>query len=84
MTNGRRQAIGVGVALVALMAAGGCGRDQGEGSPAERAAQYAKGLQAKVTLDGTMAHLQKLQEIAERRLVLGAAPWRRSRFGINL
>ena len=65
MINGGRQAIVVGAAVVALMAAGGCGRDQGEGSPAERAAEYAKGLQAKVTLDGTMAHLQKLQEIAD-------------------
>ena len=55
----------VGVAVVALVAAGGCGRDQGEGSPAEKAADYAKDLQSKVTVDATMAHLQKLQEIAD-------------------
>jgi Zn-dependent M28 family amino/carboxypeptidase len=63
MTNRGRQAIVVGAAIVALMAAGGCGRDQGDGT--NKAAEYAKDLQAKVTLDGTMAHLQKLQDIAD-------------------
>jgi Zn-dependent M28 family amino/carboxypeptidase len=47
------------------MAAGGCGREQGEESPVEKAAGYAKDLQAKVTLDATMAHLQELQDIAD-------------------
>ena len=65
MMNRGRQAIVVGVAIVALMAAGGCGRDQGEGSPADKAAEYAKDLQSKVTLDATMVHLQRLQDIAD-------------------
>jgi hypothetical protein len=47
------------------LATGGCGRDQGKGSPPNKAADYAKDLQSKVTLDATTAHLQKLQEIAD-------------------
>jgi Zn-dependent M28 family amino/carboxypeptidase len=65
MVSGGRQAIVVGVAIVAMMAAAGCGRDQAQGSPAERAAEYANDLQAKVSLDGTMVHLQELQDIAD-------------------
>ncbi len=63
MSNRGRQAIVVGVAIVALVAVGGCGRDQGEG--ANKSAEYAKDLQSKVTLDATMAHLRKLQDIAD-------------------
>ena len=65
MTNVGRQAIVAGVAIAALVAAGGCGRDQGKGPQANSAVAYAKDLQSKVTLDATMAHLQKLQEIAD-------------------
>ena len=65
MINGGRQAILVGVAVVALVAAGGCGRDQGEQAPANKAADYAADLQSKVAVDATMAHLQKLQGIAD-------------------
>jgi Zn-dependent M28 family amino/carboxypeptidase len=61
--NRGRQAIVVGVAIAALVAAAGCGRDQGEGTT--HAAEYAKDLQSQVTLDATMAHLQKLQDIAD-------------------
>ena len=55
----------VGVAVAALVAAGGCGRDQGERAPANKAADYAADLQSKVSVDATMAHLEKLQEIAD-------------------
>lgn len=65
MIKGARQTIVAGAAIVALIAAGGCGRDHEEGSPADKAAEYAKDLQAKVTLDNTMVHLQALQDIAD-------------------
>ena len=65
MISGGRQAIVVGVAVAALVAAGGCGRDQGERAPANKAADYAADLQSKVSVDATMAHLEKLQEIAD-------------------
>lgn len=54
----------VGAAVLALVAAGGCGRDGG-GEPANKAADYAKDLQSKIAVDATMAHLEKLQEIAD-------------------
>ncbi|WP_137144217.1 M28 family peptidase [Mycolicibacterium sp. CR10] len=62
MINGGRRAIVV-CAVVALVTAG-CTRDQ-EATPANKAADYAEELQSKVTVDATMAHLQKLQEIAD-------------------
>ena len=65
MINGGRQAILVGVAVVALVAAGGCGRDQGQQAPVNKAADYAADLQSKVAVDATMAHLEKLQGIAD-------------------
>ncbi|MFI5510521.1 M28 family peptidase [Mycobacterium sp. NPDC051804] len=56
----------VGAAIVALVAAGGCGRDQGDEAHATNAAtEYANDLQSKVTLDATMVHLQELQNIAD-------------------
>lgn len=64
MVNVFRHAV-VGVAIGALVAAGGCGRDQDEGAPPTNAAEYANDLQAKVTLDATMAHLRELQNIAD-------------------
>lgn len=63
MINSGRRAIATGVAIVALVAACGCGRDS-QGS-ANGTADYAADLQAKVTVDATMAHLRKLQEIAD-------------------
>ena len=65
MISGGRRAILVGVAVAALVGAGGCGRDQGEQAPANKAADYAADLQSKVTVDATMAHLEKLQQIAD-------------------
>jgi len=65
MVNRGRQAIVVGVAIAALVATGGCGRDKDEGESANTAAEYAKDLQSKVTIDATMAHLQALQDIAD-------------------
>ena len=65
MINGARQKFVVGLAIAAVVAAGGCGRDQGNGPSANKAATYAKDLQSKVTLDATIAHLQKLQDIAD-------------------
>lgn len=65
MGNGARQTIVVGVAVAALALAVACARDQGGGAPTNNAAQYAKDLQSRVTLDATMAHLQKLQDIAD-------------------
>ena len=65
MTSGGRKAIVVGVAVAALVATGGCGRDQGEQAPVNKAADYAADLQSKVSVDATMAHLEKLQEIAD-------------------
>ncbi|WP_445166771.1 M28 family peptidase [Mycolicibacterium sp. Dal123E01] len=64
MVKGAQLAIGVGVALAALVAAGGCGRAP-DSKPSNKAADYAKDLQSKVTLDATMGHLQKLQVIAD-------------------
>jgi len=65
MVNGVRYAV-VGAAILALVAAGGCGGDHGDRVPTNNsAAEYAKDLQSKVTLDATMAHLQKLQDIAD-------------------
>jgi len=58
-----RRAIVAGVAIMALVAAAGCGRDHGDGT--NNAVDYAKDLQAKVTVDATMGHLQKLQDIAD-------------------
>src|SRR6476620_10812423 len=63
MINGDRRAIVAGVAIVALVAAAGCGRDHGCGT--NNAVDYARDLQSKVTLDATMGHLQKLQDIAD-------------------
>jgi len=60
-----RQKIVVGVVMAAVLAAGGCGRNQGESSQANNAVAYAKDLQSKVKLDATMAHLQQLQDIAD-------------------
>jgi Zn-dependent M28 family amino/carboxypeptidase len=65
MIKGAQQKIVVAVAIAALLTAGGCGRDQGKGPQANNAVAYAKDLQSKVTLDATMAHLQKLQDIAD-------------------
>jgi Zn-dependent M28 family amino/carboxypeptidase len=65
MIRGGRQAILVGVAVVALVASGGCGRDGGKQAPETKAADYAADLQSKVSLDATMAHLEKLQQIAD-------------------
>lgn len=66
MVNRGQQAIVAGVAIVALLATGGCGRNEEEGEPAaNKAAEYAKELQSKVTLDATMVHLQALQDIAD-------------------
>lgn len=66
MVNGGGRAIVVGVAIVALVAAGGCGRGQGEEtSPNATAGGYAESLQSKVTLDALMKHLQEFQNIAD-------------------
>jgi Zn-dependent M28 family amino/carboxypeptidase len=65
MVNRAQQKIVVGVAIAALVAAGGCAREQGKVASTNNAASYAKDLESKVTLDATMAHLQKLQEIAD-------------------
>ena len=63
MINGDRRAIVAGVAIVALVAAAGCGRDHGDGT--NNAVDYARDLQSKVSVAATMGHLQKLQDIAD-------------------
>ena len=45
----------MGVAVAVLVATGGCGRDQGEQAPGNKAADYAADLQSKVSVDATMA-----------------------------
>ncbi|MBY0288582.1 MAG: M28 family peptidase [Mycobacteriaceae bacterium] len=65
MVKTGRRAIVVGAAIVALVAAGGCGRGQGEVAPTNNATEFANDLESKVTLHATMAHLQELQKIAD-------------------